>query len=121
VRRSTGLFALTLLLFVSLSGAEAGRTAGQTLTRISVARPAGLADAFVAVDKDIQAMNFNPAGLAKLPDPIITSTYKKDFADTKLGAIGYAHPLRFGSLFIGGGYFDAGNLIGFIGISLLMG
>ncbi len=99
------------LMTASLASAEySGTTGGQTLQRLVPARPTALGEAFTAIGGDIDAITVNPAGVAKIPGKAISTTYQKAFADQSFGSLMYAHPISFGSLFVGGGYFDAGTI-----------
>ena len=91
------------------AGADEGRTPLLSLLRSIGARPAAMGEAFVAAPADIQNLGFNPANLARLSCPALSSTYFSGIADDNFGNLNYAHSLPFGSIFIGGAHYDAGN------------
>ena len=99
-----------LLLAGAAAAADNGRTGAATLTRVNGALPAGLGGAFVAADGELDGAFYNPASLARLPDPKVQSTYQRGFADDSLGSIEYGHALGFGALYAGGAYYDAGTI-----------
>ncbi|MCG3204729.1 MAG: hypothetical protein KCHDKBKB_01445 [Elusimicrobia bacterium] len=106
---------LGILIFLSgvasqATSAEVAQTGALTLRRTVSAKASGMGEAYTAIPGDIEAMSFNPAGLAKLPSPTLSSTYFSSFADDRFGTINYAHSVPFGSVFIGGSYFDAGTI-----------
>lgn len=84
--------------------------AGLTLLRAIGARPAGLGEAFTAVPGDLQGLGFNPAGLAKLSAPSITAAFNRGLDDDSYGHVAYGHSVSFGSIFMGGAYYDAGDI-----------
>lgn len=106
-----GFFAVIVSFAVSaVSAAEVGTTGAQTLRRLSAARPLGLGEAYTGVGGDVDALPFNPASLAKINSAMISTVYQSGFADQSIGSINYAHPIPFGALFVGGGYFTAGDI-----------
>lgn len=67
------VFAFLLISSPSLAGV--GRTAAQFLTTVSGARPGGMGGAFTAVADDINAICWNPAGLAFLKEHQVSFMY----------------------------------------------
>jgi len=53
-----------------------------------------MGEAFVALANDVNALNFNPAGLAHIRKHEISIMYLDSLVDTWFGFIGYAHPLE---------------------------
>jgi hypothetical protein len=90
--------------------AEGGRTALLFLDRTVGARVAGMGEAGVANEGGIGSVYLNPAGLAGTPAPTISMSYLRGFVDDNFGAIHYAHPLPFATVYAGAAYFDAGKI-----------
>jgi len=89
------IFIFIILLFfrlISLCSA-AGTSGAIVLKQTSGARPLGMGEAFVALADDVNALNFNPAGLVQIKDHEIIVMYLDSLVDTWFGFIGYAHPL----------------------------
>jgi len=75
-------------------GCLAAGTSGATvLKQTSGARPLGMGEAFVALADDVNALTFNPAGLAHIRNHEISVMYLDSLVDTWFGFIGYAHPI----------------------------
>ncbi len=101
---------VAVLFLPSWLSAEAGRVGALTLLRGAAARPSALGEAFTAVPNQLDAMSINPASLAGLGSPTLSSTYFHGFAQDNFGSIHYAQPLPFGSVFVGGNYYSAGTV-----------
>jgi len=71
----------------------AGTSGAIVLKQTSGARSLGMGEAFVALADDVNALNFNPAGLAQIRNHEISVMYLDSLVDTWFGFIGYAHPL----------------------------
>jgi len=99
-----------LLLAPTAAWSQAGRTAAPFLQNNLGAAAAGMGGAFTAVKRRIDAGQYNPATLATLTNPTLTSTYLNAFGSTNYGALTYAHPLPFGTLSAGAVYFNAGQI-----------
>ena len=82
----------------SLWSKSAGVTAAPVLTIPLGARAAGMGGAFTAVADDLYAIHFNPAGLSLLDQKEFSGMFLKEFEDTSLGFLGYAHPMGFPGL-----------------------
>lgn len=76
-------------------GGGAGTGGADFLTIGVGARPLGMGGAFSAVDMglDANAANWNPAGLARVDAPAVTTSYSSLFEDQRQGYVGYAGPL----------------------------
>ncbi len=90
--------------------AAAGLTSGEILRRTLPAKPAGFGEAYVGMSGDIDSIQFNPGAMARLEHPSISTTYQHGFVEDNFGSLEYAHPLPFGSVYMGGSYFDAGTI-----------
>ncbi|MBI3298920.1 MAG: hypothetical protein HYZ75_12190 [Elusimicrobia bacterium] len=72
------------------------------------ARAPGMGNAFTALADDVQAIHYNPAGLAQLERPQASAGYARfymglsDGSDLGLSQFAYAHPLRSGRWGTGG-------------------
>lgn len=75
------------------------------------ARPASLGGAFVAMDRDVNAMSWNPASVATVPIRQGTVTYANYLVDSQFGIVGMAQPIDDRSGFgIGLSYMSYGEL-----------
>ncbi len=99
---------LTALLLPGSAAAEAGVSAGSTLSRPIGARAIGMAQAFTAVSGGVTSIGYNPAGLAELERPEIETAYTNGIVDDSFGFFGYAHPTSLGVISAGLVYYDAG-------------
>ncbi len=106
--------ALTLLLLGAGSrtaSAEAGRTAAVFLRRALGARAAALGGAYAAVaDGGPESTQYNPALVAALRRPALTTSYLSGFGGTSHGHLGWAQPLPYGTAAVGLLYFNAGSI-----------
>lgn len=76
--------------------ATAAASAAETAAFLKLApgpRPIGLGEAFTAVADDLNAQAVNPGGLAQLGSREVGFSHAELLADTRLDALGYAHPL----------------------------
>jgi len=90
------IFILAILLFFFRSALvcfAAGTSGAIILKQTSGARPLGMGEAFVALANDVNALNFNPAGLARIKNHEISIMYLDSLVDTWFGFIGYAYPI----------------------------
>lgn len=108
-RRRLPSFALVLLL-AAPAAAEPGLTGAAFLQRPLGARSSAMGGAYSAVQGHLDSAQYNPAGLAALKTPTLTSTYLDGLGGTSYGYIGYGHPSRFGTLAAGVLYFNAGAI-----------
>lgn len=90
------IFILAILLFFFRSALvcfAAGTSGAIILKQTSGARPLGMGEAFVALADDVNALNFNPAGLAQIRNHEVSMMYLDSLVDTWFGFIGYACPI----------------------------
>jgi hypothetical protein len=90
------IFILAILLFFFRSALvcfAAGTSGAIILKQTSGARPLGMGEAFVALADDVNALQFNPAGLAQIKRHEISVMYLDSLVDTWFGFIGYAYPI----------------------------
>jgi len=112
MNRFTGLFtAILLCVVVSVFSIRNCRADFEDLG--AGARPIGMGNAYTALADDVNAIYYNPAGLAQLDECQFTSGYGKlywgldDGSSLGSGFIGYAHPLyQWGTL--GAGWLNFG-------------
>jgi hypothetical protein len=93
-----------LFLFVNAAWAMDGPgTKGFHFLRSDAgARPAGMGGAFLAIAGDVDAIYYNPAGLASIDNRCASFTYLNDLLDFNTGVAGYARPKTYrGTLAIG--------------------
>jgi len=93
--------ALFLVLFpVSAFGAMSN--SGAAFLKIGTgARPAAMGEAYTALADDVNALYYNPGGLAKLAKKELGATHTEWLLGTKFDFIGYAHPTKFGAFGLG--------------------
>lgn len=81
------------LVIANLSYASSpGTSGGRILNQAIGARPLSMGETFVAIADDINAINWNPAGLGNLERPTISTMYLKGLADTGYYYFGYGQP-----------------------------
>jgi len=90
------LFSASFCLIFSCSLAfarGAGTTAAAFLKINPGARAAGMADAFCAISDDVNAINFNPAGLVQVKQRQISLSHNEWIEGVRNESLGYCHPL----------------------------
>lgn len=101
---------LALTFFVPLSAAA---QESASFLKLGVgARAMGMGGAYTAVADDVNAMYWNPAGLASLTQRSIGATHADLFANTRYDFFGYAQPTRFGTLGASAAYLSQAPLSG---------
>jgi len=97
MEKRTYFFIFILIIFFffrpALTCFAAGTSGAIILKQTSGARPLGMGEAFVAVADDVNALNFNPAGLVQIKRHEISVMYLDSLVDTWFGFIGYAYPI----------------------------
>jgi len=97
MRKGTYFFIFFLAIFFFFRPAficlAAGTSGAIILKQTSGARPLGMGEAFVALADDVNALHFNPAGLAQIKRHEISVMYLDSLVDTWFGFIGYAYPI----------------------------
>lgn len=93
-----GLIFILSLLFAfpssSLAIYKKAGTSGASFLKIGVsAKASAMADSFTAIDGDINALHYNPAGLAQIKNKQISFMYNMWFQDIKHGYIAFVTPL----------------------------
>ncbi|MEW6619681.1 MAG: PorV/PorQ family protein [bacterium] len=84
------LIFISIFLFIS-SFVWAKNNTGATFLKINGgARPAGMGDVFCAVANDVNALYFNPAGLAQIKGEECLLTYTQWFEDVKYNYLAFA-------------------------------
>ena len=92
ITRLIGLFCL-----INQATTISADNTGASFLKIGIgARPIGMGSAYTAISDDVQAIQWNPGGLAQLNKKEITAMHSEWFVDTKLEYIGYAFPFKFG-------------------------
>ncbi len=87
---------VVILLFVFVAVplfAYSPGTSGFQFLKMQVgARAAGMAGAFLAVPNDVNALFYNPAGIAVLGQKSASFSFHDDLLDINSGFLGYVHP-----------------------------
>jgi len=65
------------------------------------ARPTAMGEAYTALADDVNALYYNPGGLARLPKRELGATHTEWLLGSKFDFIGYAHPTTFGTFGLG--------------------
>jgi len=105
---------LTLLFCTALSQADPspGTVGFQFLKTQVGARPAAMGGAFVAIPGDINAIQYNPAGIVTFNKRTASFSYLNDLLDINMGFVGFVQPkVGPGNLGIAVLFKDYGNLI----------
>lgn len=105
--------ALALALVLALpprAGADSGSTGGATLGRPIGSRALALGEAFSAVEGDLDSIGFNPAGAARMKRPNLQLQYTRGVIEDMFSAATYGHPFKFGAVWAGVAYYDAGSV-----------
>jgi hypothetical protein len=73
-------------------------------------RACGMAEAYTAVEGEIGALHYNPAGLISLPNRQALFSYQRGLADDSFCSLLYAQPTRLGVFAGAFSYYTAGNI-----------
>ena len=88
-----------------------GRAGGKTLGVPAGAGPAGMGEVFVAGGGGVDALSYNPAGLAETKGHEASLSYMKGMVDENYGALGWSGDLgKAGSFGVNVVYYDGGKL-----------
>lgn len=110
------IISVIMLVFVAFSATasdKTGTTSAQFLKIGVGARASGLGEAYVALSDDIEAINWNPAGLASLEFAQVTGSHILWFGDITEEYVAFAMPMEglgtigFNILYLNGGSFTA--------------
>ena len=111
---SIGLVTLTAyLLPLTSEGAGYGTTSASFLKIGLGARPAAMGFAFAAISDDLNAIQYNPAGLAQLSGNNVAVTYLSYFQDINYGWMAYSMPMNIsgpGTFGVSFGYLTLGGI-----------
>ncbi len=102
-----------ITLDAGATNSKAGTKGGQFLKIDVGARPAALGGAFVAVDGDVNAICWNPAGLGSIKSGEFTFMHNEWLKSFRYEFVGYAKPLSANRVIAGGiTYLGSGNIEG---------
>jgi hypothetical protein len=97
MRKLLLLITILMLTLVPMSlagvGDKAGTSGADFLKIVSGARPSGLGGTFVAVADDLNAVNWNPAGLTSFRGQALATNYGAWFEDADFGSLTYGFPI----------------------------
>lgn len=85
-----GIFFIPILCFADNTN---GSVSGIALRQSTGARPFAMGGAYVAVSDDLNALFWNPAGLASITKRELSAMYFKGLSDVYTGFLGYATPI----------------------------
>ena len=77
---------------------KVGTSGAQFLKIGAGARPTAMGDSFVAVGEDVNAVYFNPAGIAEISRPEMSVMHTQWIADTSYDFGAFCYPTDFGAL-----------------------
>ncbi|HOL48868.1 MAG TPA: PorV/PorQ family protein [bacterium] len=101
--------------FLFAGSSKIGTTAFNFIKLDYSARAEAMASAFSSIDNDINAIHYNPAGVALLKKNIISLYYSNYFLDVNYQAISLNQPITkkinmvFGVIYLDGGYIEKYN------------
>ena len=100
---SSIFFTLVIFSFANawMSGDDAGTCGAQFLKINMGGRPSGMGGAYSALATDVNAVYWNPGGLASVKNNEAEAMYLKWFEDTSLGYISFAMPVIGGAVGFG--------------------
>src|SRR3989339_1554173 len=79
---------------ITLSDTCSASNTGASFLRIDVgARPVGMGSAYTAIGDEVNAMYWNPGGLANVKEHGLSAMYSKWVADLNFNSVSYAFPL----------------------------
>jgi hypothetical protein len=73
---------------------SAGVTGGILLESVNYARAVSMGEAFVSISNDINAIFYNPAGLATIENKVVLFSYQKGLVDVNCGSLVYFFPIK---------------------------
>lgn len=100
-----------LLILASASAASAQESAAFLKTGVG-ARPLGMGGAFTAIADDINALTWNPGGLGTLKARELGFMHSDMAGQSRYEFLGFAQPLKVGTLGMAGRYLTEGTLDG---------
>ena len=111
VRRSVIISAFLLGVLANSLWAKGVATSGAiTLQHPLGARACGLAEAYTAVEGEINVLHYNPAGLISLPGRQASFSYQRGLADDNFCSLLYAQPTRLGVFAGAFSYYTVGDI-----------
>ena len=110
--KRNNLFLAAVLLLSYAPAGFAGGTTASFLKLGSGARAAGLGGAFTAVSDDINALSYNPAGLANLKRSELGFTRAELVEGVSYNFLGYSRPAAKGTIGLGVNYLSQSSIEG---------
>ncbi|MBI5239113.1 MAG: PorV/PorQ family protein [Elusimicrobia bacterium] len=102
---------LALLALLTPAAVRGGETAAFLKLGVG-ARAVGMGGAYTALANDVNALGWNPAGLSSLNKRELGAMHAELAAQTRYDFIGYAQPVKYGTLGVGAVYLSHGGLEG---------
>ena len=94
--------AVTLLALLMPVSSFAQAVSGAAFLKIGTgARPAAMGGAYTAMADDVDALYYNPGGLAQLHQRELGATHTEWLLGSKFDFLGYAHPTKLGTFALG--------------------
>ena len=105
------ILALSLIALVTASSCfAAGLNSGAAFLKIGTgARPTAMGGAYTALADDVNALYYNPSGLANLTKRELGATHAQCLLDTTFDFIGYVQPTKRGAFGLGVARLGAGS------------
>lgn len=110
MRKWVGFLVLASFGFPMSVFAETGTNALGILTRSYGARAQALGEALVADSGHLDAIAFNPAGMAKMKEHHTSATFQRGLAEDKIGYLNFGYNVPFGALYAAASFLDAGKI-----------
>lgn len=104
------VFNFIFLIFNCVEGKGPGTIGGTTLSQTIGARPSGVAEAYTAIDGDINCIYYNPAGLVSLKKKEASFTYQSGISDDGFGVVNFGVPMKRAAIAFGLVYYTAGKI-----------
>jgi len=111
VKRALILFSFLVVVLASGLWAKGAGTSGAVILDQPVAaRACGMAEAYTAVEGEIDVLHYNPAGLTSLPNRQASFSYQRGLADDNFMSLLYGQPTAVGVFAGAFSYYTAGDI-----------
>ena len=113
MRALAGTLAVALALTLPAQAQAASLRSGAVFLKIGTgARPAAMGGAYTALADDVNALYYNPGGLAQLKMRELGATHTEWLLGSRFDFIGYAQPTKIGTFGLGVTRLSSGKIEG---------